>query len=752
MLPYRLDMIGTPLVAYPATSPPCMPQVAINPLVAPFLAFISATVANVAATESSKNPIRTFYYNELSRQNWNNESFSEAVELTAGICFINIFKKTFISPEASIPIYASNALGYLTSKRIALYPELKQHCSPSMLTDAGNAIINLKNTEGEIAQLNYQFNQSAKNNQNAYINNQHGYLQQQGWPPQGYPQQQGWPPQGYPQQQGWSPQGYPQQQGWSPQGYPQQQGWPPQGYPQQQGWSPQGYPQQQGWSPQGYPQQQGWSQQESYYRQNTNSGSMPNHPSEPMAGQRFQTNNALLSPGLTPGFNPKTVQNNQQNPQINPIQQTSFFKPNKPQDQIFNTIETAVSNSPNIATSTTEVLAINNWLPSEKQWYLSSYDVRTKNEKFIKIGNTVIQIITDKEEPEVDRSQHTIVIGNYEFTRKKIPLKDEESEIVTSFDASKFQPNIKEDAMNEFPEAEVIFDTDVTESFYAEQAEFEAIVEFRGYLSVANIDAYVTHVNVLNPAVTIADYSKVLKSISSKLNFVDAAKQIKQNIISAKDLSERRPENFQNAIEIATLMEKTNIFLTEVINSFLHNNISLSALTIDSFCEDVADLESYLLSKYGATFIEAYRRFERETFNKLLITETPYLDLRNLLFNKNETAESDAAVDPDAEELAKIENIELERNVNTFVTFFPIKHSFVIVNLLSSDLDRWVQREARLIEERECPKLHSVVKQFYENKQNRELSTSYDTLITLDNKKYKIYYGHLGINAYLVSC
>jgi len=194
---------------------------------------IGISIVQEVVKETYKSALRTFAFNLLSMNGWNNAAMEELSQFTRNYISLKLRRHT----GENLLVVFSNAVResviVFTSNLVPMYPEVGQILGQKASADS---------------QKNAHIYQRLKNEMNQNYPPQQGYPQQQ-YSPQGYPQQP-YPPQGYPQQQPYPPQGYPQPP-YPPQGYPQQP-LPPQGYPQPP-YPPQGYPQP-SYQQQGYPQ------------------------------------------------------------------------------------------------------------------------------------------------------------------------------------------------------------------------------------------------------------------------------------------------------------------------------------------------------------------------------------------------------------------------------------------------------------------------------------------------------------------
>jgi len=212
-LPVPHDIFISQPIEFAAGQPPVMPPISAPPDLVSWLPYIVSRVANEVTSKAGANPSRVFTYNLLSLNGWNNQYFTEAVELAVWLIKIELNRRTHTNVEAAIPDSAEKAVTLMTSKYVFEFPELKAYSQPQLIDIAMTNYGVLNSLKQEIANMQRFAGQAPMAAQ------QPMYLQQQ--QPM-YPQQQPM----YPQQQM-----YPQQM---PSPMMQQQPmYPQQMYPQQ---------------------------------------------------------------------------------------------------------------------------------------------------------------------------------------------------------------------------------------------------------------------------------------------------------------------------------------------------------------------------------------------------------------------------------------------------------------------------------------------------------------------------------------
>lgn len=171
-----------PVQLYDKWAPPVLPQVAALPEVMQLIPLVTSAVINEAGTKSSANAARTFCYNLLVYQFWQNEHFNEVVKLALDMLAFNVRKGFYRSPEMGVDDVAKQALSLYTSNLVYLYPDLKAYSSPQFLDAALQNVPVLNSLKQEIAGM---YNNAPRNLPPA--NGNLGYPMNMGNDPRLYP-------------------------------------------------------------------------------------------------------------------------------------------------------------------------------------------------------------------------------------------------------------------------------------------------------------------------------------------------------------------------------------------------------------------------------------------------------------------------------------------------------------------------------------------------------------------------------------
>ena len=677
MLPFRTDVASLPIVQYGPGQPPFVPQLTVHPQVQIYLPEVASTVVNELGMKAYNNASRMFAYNILSDNAWNNPRFLDLVLFVCDAIACNLIEGKIASPQQGLYDTISQCITMVVSGLMFEFPELKTGLPPNVV---------------DAAMQNVQVCSDLKNKINIILkkgNNMYGNQYPQQMPQQPYPQQ--------PVQQG-----YPQQ----PVGYPQ----PPmqQGYPQQ----PVGYPQQmqpqQPMQPMGYPQQQyaGAVDQygrplnvptQPYYQQpqiNQAAGRWVSQP-QPQPQQSFGVSNQAPQQGFV---------------QQNPISQAEAFnrfarqaEPAQPEPLIV---------EPDVPPTRAD------WKPSEEQPYLNNYDPLTHRVVYRrKKDGTVIQEL--EKLTMLDRNKHRTVLNC-------IPI----------------QPQLEEKA-TEVAKREIVA-RQLSEKANIDSVETNYVLAAENFLEEAVVDGYVKWIKhqkkdkdkayrcyaiVSNPLISKSSGREFLNSFSDCATLSALALRLRAIAEALKTWNTDAKSD--NMMDNAGYLSYVDGLLTEVLNSFIRNNLSLETLTIDSFVEDYPELRRYLATSYGDRYAMALQSFDQQAMTSLMLL--PEKEIVDVL------------------EYNLVDGVE---GVELFVNFVPMVCSFTYSHLTSKELGINPKTgAAELISKEENPVLFNMVESLFRKNKEGDLASitpTYNYLITRDNVRYKLYNGQVGIDCYLI--
>lgn len=179
---------------------PLQVNVQLSPTMQQMLPMITGHAINAVQQNAARNPIRSFYFNILSRNNWNNVEVANLITGVSQLAEMYILYNR-MTPDQAIAAAADKLAGWMTALLVQQYP---QQLTPLLTQEQMNSTQQMLAEFAQVQQQIQQFTMSQSPQQmmqNGY--QQHGGYQQGGYPQGGYPPP--GPPRGYPQMGG----GYP---------------------------------------------------------------------------------------------------------------------------------------------------------------------------------------------------------------------------------------------------------------------------------------------------------------------------------------------------------------------------------------------------------------------------------------------------------------------------------------------------------------------------------------------------------------
>lgn len=149
-LPVSPDHPQVPFTQYSPNQPPIIPTVRRAQQLAYLVSAIASSIANEAGSKAHANAARMFTYNLLSSNYWNNQFFTEAVNLCLEYIELEFRRGKARMPESLIQDATTNVLMLYTGSMVYLFPELQRRISADVLDAASRNVPVFNNFKMEI--------------------------------------------------------------------------------------------------------------------------------------------------------------------------------------------------------------------------------------------------------------------------------------------------------------------------------------------------------------------------------------------------------------------------------------------------------------------------------------------------------------------------------------------------------------------------------------------------------------------------
>lgn len=191
-LPFDPTRLAHPFLAIDQNRPPCVPPYQCENFLGPYLSYIAFLLQTEIQARSQENPLRTFAFNMLAANGFNNQDFAELFAATVDHVAMCLMQRQYGTPdEAAInlsPIMVDMAVAGFVQD----FPQLTQFINQEVYYSVQETTANQQRFAAARRQFRYQnpvfgYGQQQQQQQRPY----------QGAQQQGYPQQQQYRPGGY---------------------------------------------------------------------------------------------------------------------------------------------------------------------------------------------------------------------------------------------------------------------------------------------------------------------------------------------------------------------------------------------------------------------------------------------------------------------------------------------------------------------------------------------------------------------------
>lgn len=773
MLPFRADCLQAQSIAFEEDYPPLLIRLSFPSEFDYLVPLVTSVVLNTCLQSATKSAARTFVFNAVGSNNYNNRYLTEIVELVVKVLTISMRKGLYNSPEIGVRDSVNHALLLYMALIIYEYPDLKSMLDHKVL---------------DAAAQNYHLYQNQMNEYETIKERSVNYPAQQ--QQSRYPAPRGEPTVAYPQTSQYD-RGGAYQQPVAPD--PRYQRVEPPYAPMDPRLDPrspyydQRYAQQYAYDPRMDPRSPyyvGPAQQ--YQDPRYQQASYPAAPIDPRftdprspyydpryAAPQQRPWNEPPQRGIDPravggfgGGGPVTqprydnsgggqamlsdrynhrpgnqaVQQQpqpQQQPQYEapPYQASRFQQAARPAPQqpemVFVDLPDATPTyqEPVKENTMTEELTAEDWLPTVEQPHRALRVRKIHAPIFIKRkSKRSNETIVVEEVTTMDRAAHstsTVLAGDYPLNTGR---RSEQVEEAVKELASITVTEIKKANVDPVAAEEIGVHVDVVNGVFSnlDAAVFNSKREmFRINKLKKTCSVYRSYATVAEPFVGSDNHSEILDKLSECKTFADLAHKLKAGFNALSSLAVEERGMLYEVDHIALYYNAINERVTGIVNDFFTNKLSIK-LTMSSFMDDQGDVANHLENVYGEHYSAGWKRFE----SNLLKGNMFYLSPEELI-TLSALYEAEDGMD---------------------FSYIPLTYSFTQTDLTSKELDYDLKEgESLMIRESLTPSLYKIVTSLFEHNSTLETKPVYNLLITADGKRYKLHRGYVGMDCFLIS-
>lgn len=152
-LPFRTDVLQSQQTVYNTNNPPVMFNLLSTAEFQNVIPAVIAILANDITNQATASAIRCFTYNQMSRNNWNNNDFAEACQFAVGLSQLNMYKRITNNIEQAVNQACMITSAAYTSINITKFPVLKQYIPVELVSTALQNIQEFNGTMNEISNM-----------------------------------------------------------------------------------------------------------------------------------------------------------------------------------------------------------------------------------------------------------------------------------------------------------------------------------------------------------------------------------------------------------------------------------------------------------------------------------------------------------------------------------------------------------------------------------------------------------------------
>ncbi len=626
-LPVPYSQAITPVVIYPDTGPPAMFDLAVDERVRGIVPAMLSSLANELGRKHSLNAARTFIYNLVSLNGWQNNDYFELSQFAIDLLLFNMNKGFIINPYSEINNIANQAITLWSSRKVLQFPELRGVVDSRVISACEENSVVLNNLLQEI--------------QSMYNNPYHPNQQMQNVPmdtvmdtPNGRMIM---------TPSGWQP--------YNPYGSMYQQNNP------------------------GF---QNYNRPNTVYRGGYMGGQQPQGPGV-LQGNQVDNVNTNIDSRFGSSYSGRM--------QPEPVREEFIQKP-----------EVAVKE-----------YTAKDWTSSDSQPYRSLLVKSVEDAVYRLVNGVVTEIVFEKEGNLMDRGMHRL---NYVLN---VPVvNDNRPDAIVQDSAEIYSINNVEKTTKSKDKASMLVSKGLGLYAYLDEIVTYSAVN----LVKSGRTIHRCFGNIFTPIPGKSDYWNVIERIGEETNSFNSTAALLMEMAEATN----------GDLDALMYIDHIDRQLTNIINSFLGNNLSLEGLSIDSFSTDIGELSQYITKHFGNSYAKSLELFEMEFMRSFY-----------RLVRKEDTV--------------SIFGSEYDGRKDGIVYNFTVDGvSITTVNMSSSELEIDADKNiALMIQEGRSPVLYNIAASLFEQIKSLGGGTPfYNYMITREGARFLLYKGYLGADCYLI--
>jgi hypothetical protein len=156
-LPVSADMVQRPFLNFSVQQPPFVPQIQIEPWLTGYVPLVAGMAASEIQNLAESNPLRRFFFNLFSTNNFANDEFSSLVKGILDFVVLSLAERPQLRPEQVIETSVSQIIELMVATMIKVYPALRNYIQPQLQPGFDNHIRSFDAISYKIAEFRNKF-------------------------------------------------------------------------------------------------------------------------------------------------------------------------------------------------------------------------------------------------------------------------------------------------------------------------------------------------------------------------------------------------------------------------------------------------------------------------------------------------------------------------------------------------------------------------------------------------------------------
>ena len=152
-----IDRALVPMQNWPSNNPPLVPNLQLLPEGEEVLVYVCSEVANEVTQRAESSPVRMYMYNIITENNWNNQTYIDAVQMTCDYVVYLYRQGRFNSPLSAIRDAVGEMMAMLSAALVVGDPNVQRQLTRDVVDDC---VFNERQLAGYLQQFTDMYRQT----------------------------------------------------------------------------------------------------------------------------------------------------------------------------------------------------------------------------------------------------------------------------------------------------------------------------------------------------------------------------------------------------------------------------------------------------------------------------------------------------------------------------------------------------------------------------------------------------------------